>query len=72
MKNSCPHHDESRHGLRACRRRLRRSRVIRHLVAKSSSRAQTANRESTLLASEFDRHAPRRARFETREEADVT
>gem|GEM_PF-5375544 len=72
MKNMHPPQNETRHGIMACRKRLRRTRATRQIEGRSGeARAQTANRESLLLAAEIDRHAPPRARFEGREEADA-
>ena len=72
MKHTCSQTQETRHGIMACRKRLRRSRATRQIPERDAeARAQTANRESLLLAAEIDRHAPRRARFETQEEADA-
>lgn len=72
MKNGCPQTQETRHGIEACRKRLRRTRATRQIEGRNGeARAQTANRESGLLAAEIDRHASSRARFEGQEEADA-
>lgn len=62
---------ETRHGIIACRKRLRRSRAVRKVIGGAPGIVQVANRESPPLASAIDRRAPRRARFEVKEEADA-
>jgi hypothetical protein len=64
-------HHETRHGINACRKRLRRTRATRRIEDCQALLAQEANREFAALASEIDRRAPGRARFDKREEADA-
>lgn len=60
---------QQRHGIKACRRRLRRGRAVTKGDGDSEG-GQAANRESRSNASEIDRHGSRRARFNVKSEAD--
>jgi hypothetical protein len=61
---------QQRHGIKACRQRLRRGRVVTKMVDCDSEGAQAANRESLSNASEIDLHGLGHARFEVENEAD--
>ncbi|HEY0547892.1 MAG TPA: hypothetical protein VGC91_21110 [Pyrinomonadaceae bacterium] len=65
-----PNH-EVRHGIGACRRRLRRTRANRKTFGRTRGLEQAANRDSVSHASEIDRRTPSRARFEVKEEANA-
>ncbi|MBV9958252.1 MAG: hypothetical protein JO360_07520 [Acidobacteria bacterium] len=66
-----PSNHEVHRAVSACRRRVRRTRAGRRMLGRTGDLEQAANRDSNTLASEIDRRAPTRARFEVREEADA-
>jgi hypothetical protein len=66
-----PSNHEVRRAVSACRRRVRRTRASRRMQPHTGGIEQAANRDSLARASEIDRRAASRARFEVKEEADA-